>query len=144
MKAVLQSAKSIVYAVACVGLLLPTQTAHATVFGSGIFTFSIDGASVANGYYGDQTGNPVQAGVMQTGSVSVQGVTGNQGTTYISCYDSKQGLIFSYSTQVNAQVSVQWTPSAPGAVHSLYCSANYTGYYANGTVSTPNINIQVN
>ena len=143
MKSVLNSAKTIVYAVACAGLLLPTQTAHATVFGSGILTFSIDGASVANGYYGVQTGNPVQVGVMQTGSVSVQGVTGNQGTTYISCYDNKQGLIFSHSTQVNAQMPVQWTPTISGS-HSLYCSANYTGYYANGTVSTPNINIQAN
>ena len=80
---------------------------------------------------------------MQTGSVSVQGVTGNQGTTYISCYDSKQGTILSYSTQVNTQVSFQWTPTV-GNSHALYCSANYTGYYANGTVSTPNINIQVN
>ncbi len=142
MKTVLQSAKSIVYAVACAGLLLPTQTAHATAFGS-VLSFSMDGQTVRN-QFSDVTGSPVQSGVMQTGSVSVQGVTGNRGTTYIACYDSKQGLIFSFSTQVDAQAPVQWTPGDPGSIHSLYCSANYTGYYANGTVSTPNINIQVN
>ena len=79
---------------------------------------------------------------MQTGTVSVSGVTGNQGTTYISCYDSIQGQIFSYSTQVSAQIQVQWTPTG-SVTHNLYCSASYTGYYANGTVSTPNIKITV-
>ncbi len=143
MKTVLHSAKSIVYGAACVGLLLPTQTAHAGI--GSVLTFSIDGQSATNGIQGDQTGNPVQLGVMQTGYVTVQGVTGNQGTTYITCYDSKQGQIFSYSTQVSTQVAVQWTPTGTiGLTHSLYCSANYTGYYANGTVSTANINIQVN
>ncbi len=117
MKSVLNSAKSIVYAAACAGLLLPTQTAHATAFGA-VLSFSMDGQTVTNGN-SDVTGNPVQHGVMQTGGFSVQGVTGNQGTTYISCYDSKQGLIFSYSTQVSTSVSFQWTPGYPGLPHSL-------------------------
>ena len=106
---------------------------------------TIDNQEVENGYPGTANGSPVVAGQMLTGTVEVGGTTGNHGTTYVYCYDSVEGQIFSWSTQVSTQTTFQWTATGDHNVtHNLYCSANYTGTYANGTVSTPNISIPVN
>lgn len=110
-----------------------------SAIGNGVFQFSTADVSVSNGSPNAPGQNSSHTAPL-TGYVSANGVSGNGGTTYINCYDNLQGQIFSTSTQMDLQTSFQWTPSRTSPPsHVVYCTANYTGIYANGSVSTGTI-----
>ena len=122
-------------AVAVLFMMFAAQAMHAQI-GPGNVTFTIDNQEALNGYP-NVTGANVTANTPLTAGISVNGVTGNQGTTYVSCYDSQAGLVFSWSTQVTAHTTFQFSPAA--GQHSMYCTANYTGEHVNGTATTGTI-----
>ncbi len=132
--------KSAMFAAVFLAVVFVTRPAHAQV-GAGEFGFSTDRVSVSNGY-SNESGPNAAVGVALASGVSVNGVTGNNGTTYVTCYDSQQGQIFSFSTQYNTQVSFQWTPIA--GPHQVYCTAMYGGQHINATVNTPTITFTAN
>lgn len=117
---------------ACLFMLFAAQAMHAQI-GTGNVQLTFDGASVVNGG-SNATGATVTAGTSLSGSVYVNGVTGNNGTTYVSCYDSIAGFLFSWSTQVSGYTTLTFTPNVN--THQMYCTANYTGQFVNGTAST--------
>ena len=133
---------------ACVALLLlcAVYSAHAQNIGAGNLQFSIDGRTVLNGFNDGGTGPAITLGTQLTGSVSVSGVTGNGGTTTVTCYANKSGIIsqiFSWSTSISASTTFPWKPTTTGT-YGLFCSATWRGVHVNGTVTTPTINVPVN
>lgn len=121
-------------------LLCSSRPAHAQI-GSGSLRFTIDGHTALNGYNDGGTANPIVLGTQLTGTLQVIGVTGNGGTTTVKCY-ANSVQILSWSTTTDATHSVSWQPTAVGT-YPLYCSGTWFGQHANGTVSTPIINIPV-
>lgn len=109
--------------------------------GSGSLEFSIDGVTATNGYSDGGTGASVDPGTPLTGGIAVNGVTGNGGTTTVTCY-ANGSQIFSWSTSNNGQTTFTWSPSSPGS-YVLYCEGDWAGNFANGTVDTPTITIPV-
>lgn len=124
-----------------IAMLCVSHMAFAQNIGIDNFQVSIDNASSYNGG-GNATGSKVTLGATVTGYASVNGVTGNQGTTYVNCYSSPSGLSFSKSTTTSTSWEFSWTPSAVGT-YTVYCSADYTGTYANGTVYAGDITVPV-
>jgi hypothetical protein len=122
-------------AVAVLFMVFAAQAMHAQI-GAGNVELTFDSQVAYNGYP-NVTGPNVSANEPLTAGISVNGVTGNEGTTYVSCYDSKAGLIFSWSTQVTAHTTFQFSPAAGS--HAMYCTANYTGEHVNGTATTATI-----
>lgn len=125
---------------ACLFMFYTSQTAHAQI-GAGSLDFSIDNVTAENGYSDGGTGATVAPGTQLTGSVSVNGVTGNGGTTSVYCY-ANGSQIFSWSTSSSGYDTFSWTPSSTGS-YDLYCSGTWSGQYANGTVDTPTITVPV-
>ncbi len=119
---------------ACLTLLLVTPALQARKqIGAGNLELSLDGTTVENGY-GSETGTTVKPGSTLTGNVQVNGVTGNGGTTTVTC-DDAQGQFFSWSTSTSGSSPVTYKAPASGT-DAVYCSAHYAGNYANGTVTT--------
>jgi hypothetical protein len=138
----------IVRLTACVAMLLlcAVHSAHAQNIGAGNLRFEIDNFTVLNGYNDGGTAQAITLGTQLIGSVSVSGVTGNGGSTSVTCYANKSGIvsqIFSWSTTTSASNTFPWKPSTTGT-YGLFCSATWTGVHVNGTVTTPTINIPVN
>jgi hypothetical protein len=123
----------------CLFILCASHVAHAQI-GAGNLTLNIDNTQVLNGE-SSATGSSIATGTPLTGSVSVQGVSGNDGTTTVVCYENGN-QIFSWSTSQNGQDTFSWTPSSAGT-YILYCSGTWHGTEANGTVDTPNLTVPV-
>jgi hypothetical protein len=121
-------------------LICASRPAHAQI-GAGSLQLSIDNYTVMNGYNDGGTAQSITLGTQLTGAVSVNGVTGNHGTTTVTCYANGSEL-FSWSTSSNGMHTFPWKPTATGT-YALYCSGTWEGTYANGTVSTPTIYIPV-
>ena len=139
--------KSILGLAACFFVLCASHSAKAQNIGIGNLQLSLDNAWVANGY-GNATGSTIAVGTQLTGYVTVNGVTGNGGTTYVNCWALNQSTgqgseIYSTATPVSLYAQFPWTPSTSGT-YQVYCSADYQGNYANGTVYTGNITLVVN
>ena len=133
--------KYLVPAVACLTMMVAARSMHAQNIGAGNLTLSFDNQEVLNGYP-NENGSTVYPPVGQmTGVVTVNGVTGNRGTTYVICYDSIAGNVFTWSTQVSGQGRFYLTPAVGS--HTMYCTADYTGYYANGNVTTGTLSFTV-
>ena len=122
-------------------LLLSASHAAWAQIGAGSLTFSIDNFTVMNGYNDGGTAAAITLGTQLTGRVGVNGVTGNSGTTTVTCY-ANGSQIFSWSTSTNGSATFPWKPTATGT-YALYCSGTWQGTYANGTVYTPTINVPV-
>lgn len=122
-------------------MLCATRAAHAQI-SPGSLSFSIDGRSASNGYSGGGTGTQIAAGTQLTGTVSVSGVSGNNGTTTVQCnagqgsdwYDQSEQISY-WSTSQDGENTFSWTPSSNGTYY-LWCSGTWTGAYVNGTVDT--------
>jgi hypothetical protein len=136
--------KYLLTAAACLFMLCAARSMQAQNIGPGNVELHIDNQSVYNGE-SNEVGPNVTLGTTLTGTISVNGVTGNRGTTYVSCYDSQAGLVFSWSTQVTAQANFQFTPGMlnGNGSHAMYCTADYTGEYANGDATTATLSFTV-
>lgn len=133
--------KSILGFAVCLPMLCASHSAQASI-GAGNLELSVDNETVYNGMGSNQTGPNVTLGTTLTAAVMVQGVSGNGGTTYVTCY-ANGSQIFSEATTVSlTPATFTWKPSAAGS-YIVYCSADYTGNYANGTVYTDDITVPV-
>ena len=121
-------------------ILFGSHRANAQI-GAGSLTFSIDNETAMNGYTDGGTGAAIAPGTTLTGGVSVNGVTGNGGSTSVQCY-ANGSQIFSWSTSSNGQDTFTWKPTTAGS-YTLYCAGTWEGQHANGTVDTPNIVVPV-
>jgi hypothetical protein len=133
---------------ACAAMLLlcAVHSAHAQNIGAGNLQLTIDSRTVLNGFNDGGTGPAITLGTQLTGFVEVSGVTGNGGSTTVTCYANLGGIIspiFSWSTTISASTTFPWKPSKTGT-YGLNCSATWHGVHVNGTVSTPSVNIPVN
>jgi hypothetical protein len=133
--------KLIIALTACLFILCASHTAHAQI-GWGNLTLNIDNTDVSNGF-SNETGSTVAPGTLLSGSVTVNGVTGNQGTTTVYCYASGTPIL-SWSTSVSATKDFTWTPTAANTTYDLYCTATWSGLHVNGTVETPYLYVPTN
>lgn len=113
----------------------------AAQIGPGSLQLLVDNIPAYNGYNSGGTGSPVSVGSTLIGSVTLNGVSGNQGSTSVQCY-ANNSQIFSWSTAQGGNNAFSWTPSV-AATYILGCSATWSGQYANGTVETSTITVPV-
>jgi hypothetical protein len=132
--------KYFLFPLACLSFLCAAQTLHAQI-GAGNLELGVYNASVYNGGSAGSTG--VAAGQSYTVALNLKGVTGNGGTTTYACYIAFSGgpfqvfNPFNSSTTTSLYMTVTWAvPPHPGP-YVWYCTATYSGTYANGTVTTP-------
>ena len=134
--------KSLLYIASCLFVLLACGGRAALgQIGAGSLTFVIDNVTAENGVSDGGTGAPITLGTSLLAGVGVHGVSGNGGSTSVQCY-ANGSEIFSWNTSSDGQDNFNWKPTVTGE-YSLYCSGTWTGRYANGTVTTPTINIAV-
>lgn len=100
--------------------------------GPGSVQLSIDNVVAFNGYNSGGMGSAVSTGSTLIGSVTLNGVSGNQGSTSVQCY-ANNSQIFSWSTSQGGYDTFSWTPSV-AANYIFSCPATWFGQYANGTV----------
>jgi hypothetical protein len=121
-------------------LFCASRPAHAQI-GAGNLQFTIDNFTVMNGFNNGGTANPVTLGTLLTGSVTVNGVTGNGGTTTVNCY-ANGTQIMTWSTSTSGSHAFPWKPASRGT-YALLCTGTWRGVHVNGTVTTPTINVPV-
>lgn len=131
--------KSILGLAAFLSILCASRSAQAQI-PQNLVQLGFDSAYVYNGS-GNETGLPINAGTQVTAYLSVDGVSNNNGTTYVSCYASNS-VIYSNTITMNINnVQFTWTPSAAGT-YIVSCRAQYTGTM-NGVAATANITVVV-
>jgi hypothetical protein len=127
----------------CFAMLCATYSAQAQNIGEGNLSLSLDDESVYNGFGGNPTGPAITLGTTLTAGVSVQGVSGNGGTTDVACYANGSQIFYKATTVSLTPATFTWKPASAGS-YTVYCSADYSGNYANGTVYTGDITVPVN
>jgi hypothetical protein len=112
--------------------------------GIGTLQLNIDNVTVFNGGQ-NETGSAVAHGSQLTGLVSVSGVTGNGGSTTVTCYDSTNGTtILNWTTSVSGSKQFTWTVPSQIESQELYCEAVWSGQHFNGSATTATATVPVN
>ena len=130
---------SILFA-ACLSLLLPVPLAKAQATVP-YLQWSSGGFEVWSPN-GQESGAP---SMLTTSSyseyVSVSGLPAGANAT-VSCYDTAQGEILSWSTTSDGGAGGYWSPTHQGP-NNVYCTLSYTSPSGNGAVETGMVSIQV-
>jgi azurin len=123
-------------------MMFAAQAMHAQI-GAGEVQLGVNTTTVSNG--GTNATEALSTNTTYTVAISLQGVTGNGGSTSYSCYVTPSGgnttLFFSGSVTQSSLITTQWTTGSEGTSYVWYCTASYGGQHVNGTVTTPTITV---